>query len=321
MKSVYFDSLATDYVKEIFASRGYVQLPLKEAQLLWTMSKDASFFTKLQQTQISNQLPGIMFMDRKDYLFQSLNQYMLQNNNALQNKITPFYPKTLILNSEKNQFVFDDSFYIYKPAVNSRGNGIIISKTIPDETENGVFQKFLANPVLYQNKKFDLRVYSLFWSGKYYRHQKFLVRLCSEEFQTVNEDNKKDNLKHLTNCFINHQKQSGAEVLKELKIDQNEVFSQIDEILKHVFKACFEQIQKKQKQAKFTYSFQLLGIDIILNQNGNKIEANLLEVNANPSVEATHDVDHEVKGKVINDLIDAIENKGFGEWVEIGQIE
>ncbi|CAL5974550.1 Tubulin_tyrosine ligase [Hexamita inflata] len=83
MKSVYFDSLATDYVKEIFASRGYVQLPLKEAQLLWTMSKDASFFTKLKPAQISNQLPGIMFMDRKDYLFQSLNQYMLLNNSFL----------------------------------------------------------------------------------------------------------------------------------------------------------------------------------------------------------------------------------------------
>ncbi|CAL6041144.1 Tubulin_tyrosine ligase-like 4 [Hexamita inflata] len=315
MKSVYFDSLATEYVKDIFAARGYTQLPLKEAQLLWTMSKDASFFTKLNQTQISNQLPGIMYMDRKDYLFQSLNQYTLQNN------ISPFYPKTFILNSEKNQFVEDDSFYIYKPAVNSRGNGIIISKAIPEETENGVFQKFIANPVLYSNKKFDLRVYSLFWSGKYYRHQKFLVRLCSEEFQTINEDNKKDNLKHLTNCFINHQKESGTEVLKELKIDQNEVFCQIDEILKHVFKACFGQIQKKQKQAKFTNSFQLLGIDIILNQNDNKIEANLLEVNTNPSVEATHEVDHEVKGKVINDLIDAIEDKGFGEWVEIGQIE
>ncbi|CAL6102044.1 Tubulin_tyrosine ligase-like 4 [Hexamita inflata] len=114
MKSVYFDSLATEYVKDIFAARGYTQLPLKEAQLLWTMSKDASFFTKLNQTQISNQLPGIMQMDRKDYLFQSLNQYTLQNN------ISPFYPKTFILNSEKNQFVEDDSFYIYKPAVNSR---------------------------------------------------------------------------------------------------------------------------------------------------------------------------------------------------------
>ena len=105
--------------------------------------------------------------------------------------------------------------WIAKPAARSQGKGIFImtkfsqSKQLSNVLfkqdalikENFVVSKYLDNPLLIGNKKFDLRMYILVTNYKplkVWKSQKAFARFCSEAY--LKDDCDEDNLfAHLTN--------------------------------------------------------------------------------------------------------------------------
>ena len=103
----------------------------------------------------------------------------------------------------------EDNLWIVKPSQSSQGRGIYIIDDLNDlqitPNEKSVVCKYISNPLLINNHKFDLRIYVLLTCVdplRIYIYNEGLARFASEPY-----DNSKQAMKnlyqHLTNYSIN----------------------------------------------------------------------------------------------------------------------
>lgn len=122
-------------------------------------------FLSLESWQRINHFPGMTNICRKT---------RLAHNLELMRKKFPrefsFYPPTFILPQNftafKAQFVNGQSKqpFIIKPDGAAQGKGIFLTKSLDDVQDmkiSCVAQSYIENPLLIDNKKFDLRIYVL----------------------------------------------------------------------------------------------------------------------------------------------------------------
>jgi tubulin polyglutamylase TTLL6/13 len=164
----------------------------------------------LQPWQCINHFPGMVYICRKS---------LLENNIELMRKKFPkeygFCPKTYCLPydmySFKKKFGSSGksrSTYILKPDGGAQGKGIFLTRqleNIPQQVPY-VAQEYICNPLLIDDKKFDLRIYVLVTSCnplRVYLFRDGLVRLCTEEFTRPTTTNIKERCMHLTNYSVN----------------------------------------------------------------------------------------------------------------------
>lgn len=127
-----------------------------------------------------------------------------------------FYPSTFILPRDKHNMkkLFDHSgkskvVYIVKPDGGCQGRGIFLTKnweSIESISTTHVAQRYISDPMLIDNKKFDLRIYVLITSCdplRIYLFQDGLVRLCTQDFVKPNLSNLDNTCMHLSNYSIN----------------------------------------------------------------------------------------------------------------------
>jgi len=119
------------------------------------------------------------------------------------------YPYSIGQNLEsfKNRFKKDKK-YILKPTKGREGIGIEIVKNYHEltkffdvdvkkidfkgvkERQKWVIQEYLENPMLYQNRKFHLRVYFLIVDTKIYYFTRYLIITAAKEYKNSDFDNK-----------------------------------------------------------------------------------------------------------------------------------
>jgi len=101
----------------------------------------------------------------------------------------------------------EKNLWIVKPTNLSRGRGIYIIDDISEvniEEDAAIISKYVANPLLINGHKFDLRIYVLVTSYeplRIYVYQEGLVRFASEQYTT--KDAKTNIFNQLTNYSIN----------------------------------------------------------------------------------------------------------------------
>ena len=95
-----------------------------------------------------------------------------------------------------------------KPSQSSQGKGIYIIDNLQevpsDKNEKTVICKYISNPLLINNHKFDLRIYVLVTCIdplRIYIYNEGLVRFASEPYDVKGK--KKNLYSHLTNYSIN----------------------------------------------------------------------------------------------------------------------
>ena len=99
--------------------------------------------------------------------------------------------------------------FIVKPDGGCQGKGIFLTKKWEDIealSTSYVVQRYISNPLLIDNKKFDLRIYVLITSCdplRIYLFQDGLVRLCTQDFVKPSVDNLDNTCMHLSNYSIN----------------------------------------------------------------------------------------------------------------------
>jgi glutathione synthase/RimK-type ligase-like ATP-grasp enzyme len=101
-------------------------------------------------------------------------------------------------------------FYIVKPSVGCQGDGITIIQNldeVPEAVRNEEFivQEYIDNPLLIEGKKFDLRLYVVMFGVEpmyVYAYREGLVRLCTENYEPVTRENKRNAFMHLTNYSL-----------------------------------------------------------------------------------------------------------------------
>jgi len=193
------------------------------------------------------------------------------------------------------------------------------------------------SPLLFQGHKFDLRVYVLVIGNdplRVYLFKDGLVRLATEEFSSVDTSNKDALMQHLTNFSINKhnpnyknadesklpkskfEHHSGHKFsisyffaqLKSQGVDIVRVWRDIEDIVRKTLCAVEPVLKmgaKLHTQDPFNMKhFEILGFDVLLD---NQHKAYLLEVNHNPSLRVSSDVDLKVKSRLVYDTIKMVQ--------------
>ncbi|XP_075255427.1 putative tubulin polyglutamylase TTLL9 isoform X2 [Convolutriloba macropyga] len=269
-----------------------------------------------------------------------------------------FFPPTFELPTEYHMFVEEFKKYpngqatwIMKPAAKSQGKGIFLFRKLKDITDwkkNSVYKpqgsldsnsdkqetpvetyvvsKYIDNPYLVGNKKFDIRFYVLVCS--YAPLKVWLYREAFARFSTVryNMESIEDNVVHLTNVAIQKLapdydperdcKWSLSSLRRYLTAKHGQervtqLMAAIDELIVYSLKS----VQKVIINDK--HCFELYGYDIMLDDD---LKPWLLEVNASPSLTASSPQDYDLKYRLLDDMLNVIdmENRLTGKEKRIG---
>lgn len=169
-------------------------------------------YQKLHEHQKFNHFPSTFNIGRKDSLWRNIRQMKLRYGD----RKFDITPPTYVLPDEKKSFriawertekMKKEQCWILKPPARYRGEGIkLISKFkhIP-KNEPYVAQKYIPNPYLINDTKFDLRLYVLLTSVnplRVYLYNDGLTRFASVKY-SFNFKNLDNHFMHLTNYSVN----------------------------------------------------------------------------------------------------------------------
>jgi tubulin polyglutamylase TTLL5 len=220
-----------------------------------------------------------------------------------------------------------NQFWIVKPVASSQGRGIFLTQSINDITSNHqtIVSRYIINPFLINNKKFDLRIYAFVTSIvplRIYRFKEGLTRFSANNYNLdVN-----DRCAHLTNYAVNKnnknyvQNESPFDVdynsskwtltslqqyLEEHNINSELIFSKIDDIIIKTFISSENNlINAISKYCAYQENcFELYGFDILLDEN---LNCWLMEVNLSPNLHFDAAIDLKIKGEMIAEIFDLI---------------
>ena len=203
--------------------------------------------------------------------------------------------------------------WVIKPGENSnRGIGIMVETkfaNIVNEVQNGcqngrtiILQKYISNPLLYKNRKFDVRCFSLVTSInghiKAYFYKNGYIRTASKEY-TLNQNQLHNKFIHLVNDAVQkhsedygkHEtanKVSYADFQKFLSSQyphlhinfERDIISQVQKIVTDTIRATFHLLDSRKR----INSYELFGYDFMFDR---EFRPYLIEVNSNPSLECS----------------------------------
>lgn len=222
------------------------------------------------------------------------------------------------------------NLWIIKPSNSTRGQNIKVFREINQISSNfnkiisqqqWIIQKYIENPLLIHNKKFDVRFYVLVTCLEPFTiwyYDDYYIRLSPVRY---NDENISDLGIHLTNFSISKkievckeeifperminkttfleyvESQFGKE--KRLKVEKN-----ILKTVKSTFSIFPELISPRDR------SFEIMGLDLMIDQ---EFKVWVLEANISPSMECGTSITKEIIPKLTDDLLKIIIDDDFGK--------
>eukprot|EP00929_Paragymnodinium_shiwhaense_P048164 TRINITY_DN24391_c0_g1_i1.p1 TRINITY_DN24391_c0_g1~~TRINITY_DN24391_c0_g1_i1.p1 ORF type:complete len:742 (-),score=181.39 TRINITY_DN24391_c0_g1_i1:178-2403(-) len=323
-------------VRELFASLPtWQQAETLDARpdLIWFDSWHEEQFAdlQLQAFQRFNHFPGMSCIYRKCSLAKNLNKL----RRAL-GDVYSFFPESWVLPQELADFKAqaaaagaERATYILKPDQGCQGNGILLlqdANKLPSEYARiaCVAQRYVAQPMLLDGHKFDIRFHVLVTGCdplRVFIHRSAVVRLAAEPYCEPKGNNLKEKAMHITNAQANchnenykpddavsGHRRSWETVVYHLAfagLDMLRVESEIDDLVVKTLIAAQPNLALAYSLAnpgdvENTSYFEILGFDVMLDERGKPW---LLEVNHMPSFRSGTEVDAEAKRSALEDAI------------------
>ncbi|KAK3563781.1 hypothetical protein QTP86_034507, partial [Hemibagrus guttatus] len=337
---------------------GSIQIVMISPQ--WTGSHLKTYLLRsLQDFQKVNHFPQMILfkmlsclfisrsneLTRKDRLYKNIQR--MQQAHGFQN--FHIVPQTFVLPAEYqdfcNAFSKDKGPWIIKPVASSRGRGIYLVSS-PSQIsldENILVSRYINNPLLIDDFKFDVRLYVLVTSYDpliIYVYEEGLTR-----FATVKYDHAVKNIKnqfmHLTNYSVNKKssdyvsavlakpdtedlvflfscddpeiedygnKWSMSAMLRYLKQEGKDttlLMGQIEDLIIKAMLSAELQIATACKMfvPHRNNCFELYGFDVLIDSN---LKPWLLEVNLSPSLACDTPLDLKIKASMISDMFSVV---------------
>ncbi|KAG9482207.1 hypothetical protein GDO78_011093 [Eleutherodactylus coqui] len=318
----------------------------EDYKLKWCENKRSATYCAFREgEQLLYQIPNNKVLTTKIGLLNSLREYervMQKINKARVLKMADFFPETLRLDMKDEAEAFfstyeDGQTWICKPTGLNQGRGIYLlknqeqilalryqmlsimedSKKPPSKGPQArIAQRYIANPLLLEGKKFDIRSYLLIASTVpyfvFFRHG--YVRLTCNPY-----DPKSDDLTgHLTNQYMqkknplyNELKEETVWAMERFNSYVNEKFAESkglpqDWVLNNFTKRmqqimihCFLSVKSKLECRRGF--FDLIGCDFLIDDD---CKVWLLEMNCNPALHTNCEVLKDVIPSVVNETLD-----------------
>uniref|UniRef100_A0A7N6AVM4 Tubulin--tyrosine ligase-like protein 5 n=1 Tax=Anabas testudineus TaxID=64144 RepID=A0A7N6AVM4_ANATE len=297
-------------VRRILTNHGFheVHPNSNDFNLMWTGSHLKPYILRsLQDFQKVNHFPRSYELTRKDRLYKNIQR--MQQTHGFKN--FHIVPQTFVLPSEYqefcNCFAKDKGPWIIKPVASSRGRGIYLVSN-PNQIsmdENILVSRYINNPLLIDEFKFDVRLYVLVTSYDpllIYVYEEGLARFATVKYDRTSK-NIKNTFMHLTNYSVNKKssdyvscddpevedygnKWSMSALLRYLKQegkDTTMLMRQVEDLIIKTLLSAELQIAAACKMfvPHKTNCFELYGFDVLIDSN---LKPWLLEVNLSPSL-------------------------------------
>ena len=302
---------------------------------------------KLKTHQRINHFSGMLEICRKNRMARNLERMRRVCPEAY-----TFAPRTYVLPEDADAFLTHlqkararkgspRATWILKPDAGCQGRGIQLVQTIDQAREaldqyaaaqmsNVVAQRYLREPFLINQYKFDMRVYVLVLSVdplRMFLYHEGLARFCTAPYQSPTNENLDCAYMHLTNSAVNRRNssyhaagtassasaQSGAKwslaalsnYLESLGHNWGKLMDDIGDIAVKMVLSIAPMLRDSYRNAVSAehdgfVCFEVLGLDIMLDKN---LRVVLLENNHMPSFATDSELDLEVKEGLITDTL------------------
>uniref|UniRef100_A0A3Q1BZK2 Tubulin--tyrosine ligase-like protein 5 n=1 Tax=Amphiprion ocellaris TaxID=80972 RepID=A0A3Q1BZK2_AMPOC len=319
-------------VRGILTNHGFheVHPNSNDFNLMWTGSHLKPYILRsLQDFQKVNHFPRSYELTRKDRLYKNIQR--MQQTHGFKN--FHIVPQTFVLPSEYQEFCScfakDKGPWIIKPVASSRGRGIYLVSN-PNQIsmeENILVSRYISNPLLIDEFKFDVRLYVLVTSYDpvlIYVYEEGLARFATVKYDRTSK-NIKNTFMHLTNYSVNKKssdyvscddpevedygnKWSMSAVLRYLKQEGKDTTLLMRQIEDLIIKAVLSAELQIATACKMfvphkTNCFELYGFDVLIDSN---LKPWLLEVNLSPSLACDAPLDLKIKASMIADMLSLI---------------
>ncbi|XP_077910116.1 tubulin polyglutamylase TTLL5 isoform X10 [Halichoerus grypus] len=319
-------------VRSILTAHGFheVHPSSTDYNLMWTGSHLKPFLLRtLSEAQKVNHFPRSYELTRKDRLYKNI--IRMQHTHGF--KAFHILPQTFLLPAEYaefcNSYSKDRGPWIVKPVASSRGRGVYLINN-PNQIsleENILVSRYINNPLLIDDFKFDVRLYVLVTS-----YDPLVIYLYEEglaRFATVRYDQGAKNIRnqfmHLTNYSVN--KKSGDYVscddpevedygnkwsmsamlryLKQEGRDTTVLMAHVEDlIIKTIISAELAIATACKTFVPHRSScFELYGFDVLIDST---LKPWLLEVNLSPSLACDAPLDLKIKASMISDMFTVV---------------
>uniref|UniRef100_A0A0A9ZD81 Tubulin polyglutamylase TTLL13 n=1 Tax=Lygus hesperus TaxID=30085 RepID=A0A0A9ZD81_LYGHE len=197
--------------------------------IAWIDRYGMNFLRTLQKHQKINYIPGIELLSKKKN-FVRIVHYLtsrLQHHYAfvplswdlprMYREFVQYHTVMSDMESTSSQDAQKPT-YIVKPGASCQGSGIYLIQNPKDlrtrhPSTSIVVSKYIDNPLLIQNFKFDLRIYVLVTSSnppRIYVFEEGLARFCTQTYEFPCASNLQSIYAHLTNYTINKTNRAGC---------------------------------------------------------------------------------------------------------------
>ncbi|XP_069740798.1 probable tubulin polyglutamylase TTLL9 isoform X3 [Narcine bancroftii] len=264
-------------------------------------------------------LVSYYLLTRKNFMVKNLKRFRKQldrEQGKLEAAKCDFFPKTFELPVEYHLFVEEFKrnpgiTWIMKPD-GTRADDSKDEATV----ESYVVQRYIENPYLIGERKFDLRVYVLVTSYiplKAWLYRDGFARFSNTRFSLTSID---DHFVHLTNVAVqktapDYDPEKGCKWLMQ-QLRQyltakhgTEAIETLFRDMDNIFIKSLQSVQSLIINDK--HCFELYGYDILIDKN---LKPWLLEVNASPSLIASSQEDYELKCRLLQDTVNVIDMEG-----------
>ena len=239
------------------------------------------------------------------------------------------YPeeKDIIEKRFKDYVLDENNLWLIKPKTGSLGEGIYIFQNLTSTPDVYLLSKYISNPHLIHNLKYDFRVYVLVTGLaplKLYLYQEGMVRFATEEY-TLDKDHITELYRHLTNVAVNEKNkeeykkavdadsEEGSKwslqvyehYCKENNIDYNYIRKQMSDIAIKSLLSVLDQFYDRIKEYGTIdrNHFKLFGFDYLLDEN---LKVHLLEINDRPSLLMGDINDRKLKPQLVADCLNIV---------------
>jgi hypothetical protein len=290
------------------------------ADIIWKVTLK-NINPTIMKNKLINNFKNIYLFSSKDKLITSFsNKTINQKISYINHKYFPISTNIQINNNLKELFesitnkkelqtknkAFQENIWILKPVGLFGGQGIYIIKDEIPKIQNGnyILQRYIDNPMLYKDRKFDIRQFILITTDKngnvsVYKFNKFYCRLSTKKYTT---ENIKDKTIHITNIAIQKLNIENTEIIAPMDIINTKIQNKIHKMLLYLSKVIKEKINPE----KLNNCFSLLGIDIMIDAYENPY---LIEMNINPGL--TKRSIHQPFEEIISDTFKLTVDKYF----------